>query len=509
MSRRWDRVSGILAGLILFNAAPCLAADNDEQRREAMLQVCRSDTGPWDEAIQWVRDHQRQPPGVPVPPKLAAPCHQCDDNNDQPSESEQLADAWIEQSTEPEATKIKTLLAVGHDWATVTGGSNALPEWAPTCIAHFSESEAMNNAFLLVDRLYAGKALPMAQQYKSDPERAYAGIRFLLAVARQRALLGGASTDEDLALAGEWVSNAIDQGQRQMFQEHKYQLCPTYLALFRKLGELTGDSRVNIDEYIRLARRMQEFMHFKVELDFDGQGAQPDAGYFKTRWRGTADLELELHPAQGCYTPKLAPDNALHVSVLSYEGQDQDGNAVSYVGPHDFTLPVSSIKLNLCGQQPQVELKLERFGPEVENIIVDGHPGSQHLLEDLFHSLLTLNLIHDSGLDQAQSRAAANQDRIQALQNKVRAHQGDQNWFFSPEGQRTIQEMNQVTSDVMGNAAATLGGGAGSLTDPHPGITWPWVNGRINPVDDNKDQSRDRLELHLKTIFQQHTVPGG
>jgi len=248
----------LLACLLFLGAAAAHAQAGDssslQQQKIAQLNV---DIAKWsqDNAANFTTysqyaHHEPKCPAIPVPPQIDPPCHACGDDTETPSETE--VDNWIKQVTEPETTYIKGLLTMGRfievdvvPWGPdlTSATQRALKPFYMDPADYSTDANTMAAALV-------GKVEEMANHYKNDPTRAYAGIKCLLAEEQSLEVLAKPDSfghNQTLAeydyskkeqqyviqLAADWAAAVVNTMDDSIFKNHKYNLCPVYASLVR------------------------------------------------------------------------------------------------------------------------------------------------------------------------------------------------------------------------------------------------------------------------------------
>lgn len=494
-----------IATAFALAAAPARAAPGDA----AVADFCRQHLAEYKELIKWTQEHtrKRDPPQVPVPPKLALPCRSCDDAAEK-TDAEKAAQAFVEGAMEPEASKMLALAKIARSRALfaeagTTGG----------CLGDVSAADAAQAAVTLADRIYTGKAIAMAERYEKDPDLAYAGVELLYAASKQRLIAHGlldeknAPTGDDaLSHAATWMTTLHDTMNRRIFKEYRYELCPTYAEVIRDwqllaAGNGSSDDAA-VEQLMSAPNKLNAFLNFRVQLDWDGTGEDGHGSILHVRFHGEGKLHVPVELAHSCF--RTDPVGELHVDVTAWEGHDEKGNAVEYVGPKSYVLPVKSVKLSLCAKAPELSLELAETGPKVETFT---HKGSQATTTITAESVQAL-LAHE-GVQSAADAASggdlkAMQQRVQKLQQKMRDHRNDPAWKSTPEGQETLQGLMDIASPVLGaRPGAAPSGGAPGHT-----IRVGWTNGSRQPVQKKLHFQTGKADFTLNVSVQQETLPG-
>jgi hypothetical protein len=468
-------------------------------------------------------------PQVPVPPMVDPPCHLCGASNTT-SAAETQVDNWVAQNEKPEADYIKTLAQMGHELALLQGlPSNELSPAALTALGKFSESEINEALVKLGHRLYEGKGIPMAQQYDHEPKQAYAGIKFLLAVARDSAILNGlngsstsADGDEAIQLSKTWMQSIADKIDNDIVSGHKYNLCPVYASIFRQV-ELLGGPSTDMTSFQQTVQKMQDLLKFDVKLNLKANGNMPDGSHFDITWSGKAKMHLDIDMSNSCYTPVVDNGGQMAVSVQNFTmiGIDKhsDGSEeqipVTLISDHNFNVTVEQPLLNLCDPSPILQIPFSAASFPQETIQAKGHSSKTSLFGSFLDAVIAPNNVNRKETNEVtgaapkveSAPAPSNDDNKQMndAQAQLNAHKGDINWLMGPQGQAAIAAIQKQVTAIVQNKIAAAGvstPNVSSITDIAKSIGaahLDWSNGSGTPA--SKTLHVDKDGAHFSATF--------
>ncbi len=450
------------ASLALAGAGPALATGPDQATRKQGQANWEADLRRYQEIEQWIKEHGKSRPEVPVPPKLSWPCKACGEGAEGPSQSETAANEFVDKASEPERGMARDLLRIKRD-VELAGNDPAIP---PAL-----RGLTFEGAKWLRDRVLHGKADPMARKYGTVPEMAYAGIKFVLVAKRAREELGtDAYEGTSMAELANWVKRIEDRIDTDIYEGHQYNLCPNYLAISREIRLLGEESGVNLAELEQTVRKMDDFLHFDLEMDWESEAEDTSGGggVIRIRWRAKGLFHLKMEIAHACFTPELVPEQQVQVDLLEYVMKDKQV-AAKYEGPWHYGVPVQSLKLTLCDQRPQLALQFADFSPKGAMLVIrEAPPQAETVINALFQVLT-------------------------AYQFAKR--------FQGPEGQQAIQDLTRMAT------------GAGASGGVNPvginGVKVPWTNGTARPVDATLEMNEGDTKIRLKVSLVQHPKGAG
>jgi hypothetical protein len=442
----------------------------------------------------------RTPVVVPEPPPVPPGCSQCGEKG--ANESQSAADQWFKKAEQPETQATSDLLSIlrvmtmlGYDPnANVHFDNTALTPLAKQCMKQFDVDTIKESVSKLIDRQYNGKALPMAQKYRKDPDRARAGIPFVLAAARAYALWGSNPNGDDPAMSvvGDWMRNVYSVYDKKIFSDHLYYWCPSYFAILRELALASGgETSTSAADFMKTARRLTDYMHFKVKLDISMIENDQDK-HTNVHWTGESDLSFALFEKDSCYTPNLR-QGSLMMTVDNWTMRGKDGS-INLVGPHVFEAPVGTVKINLCSQNPQLDLVFANFGPpsKIDQPMAPPIP--------VFSGVMNSVLADDAKKSgRLQSTTQSAKESMQSLKDQISKHSNDQAWLMSAEGQAVIAKITKLSMGATGDA---MQGGTPTISHITNELITPWQNGTPNVVDKSLtlDNDHGHFTLHLTIV---------
>jgi hypothetical protein len=360
------------ATLIVAANAPCAAQDASAAQLSAQIvQWGQANADAYAEAMA----ASRNPVGaVPVPPLIDPPCNLCGQRQNAVTNGAQLAQAWINQALQPEDRYLLTLANILKTAQQNEGYDiNALTPAAQAVVNQFNATLIRAAMKRLGNHLVVGKAIPMAQQNLNEPRRAYAGILFLIAAARD----GGVFIDSDnamqqiLDLARQWQQTVVNRADQDIEQGHRYNLCPVYLLLLRQLDTLSTEiNSLSADELEKQISEWQKLLYFDIDLNLHVSG-KSSHGIINADWDGKAKLKIVLDSLGSCYKPEIENSGNMEMSIQPYDFQwiehDKDGEVqIQYQGPTSFNVKLDLIQLNLCDPQPVLQLPLAGLHAPIE-----------------------------------------------------------------------------------------------------------------------------------------------
>ena len=452
----------------------------------------------------------KTPPVVPVPPALPPECKQCGFKG--PNETQAAVDQWFMQARKPEyqATqdllsilRVMTMLGFDPSETATPVDTSALTPVAKSCMKQFDIDTIKESVNKLVTRQYKSKAIPMAQKYRKDPDRLRAGVPFVLSAAREYELQTGEDVahGEGMQQAALWERSAFDAIEKTVFAKHEYYWCPSYMLMIGELERLGADKQIGNTLYDdpeanmrTMMRRLTDFMHFKVKMDVTMLENDGDK-HTSIHWTGESQLAFDINYGTVCYTPKLRQDS-LMMTVDNWMMRGKNG-AVNLVGPHVFEAPVGGIKLNLCGQNPQIDIVFSNFGPPSQT----DAPMTPPL--PVFSGVMQSVLADDakkSGRLQASAQNA--KESLQSLKDQIAKHANDRTWLLSPEGQAVIAKISNFASGAASGAMQAGVSGAPTVEHISNELVMPWQNGTDNVADKSMtlDDSHGHFIVHLTIV---------
>jgi hypothetical protein len=507
-----DRLCAIkrTAAALLLTAACAAAAHARDDKSQLFSQFVIDNLADYKQAVQYAR--QKQAPEVPMPPEIDSQCKLC--GSDAPTQGEQAAKDWEAQVLEPEATYVKKLLNIQKTYE-LLGGETTIPREAAAALKQYNFSRIPDDVNRLVDRVYDGKAVPMAKKYKGEPKRAYAGIKFLLDVARQKELLSGNTTidSEAVGLARDWVQSIADRIEQDILEGKKYNLCPMYTSIFRQIL-LMGGKDIDMSHYQQTVDKIQKMMYFDVNLDMhvhvipkDGNGGGDET------WSGKAKLHLKIDFQNACYTPEYVDGGTMTMTVTDLSLHDDEGNRVTLASSPNYIVPLGQPKLNLCDANPTLDTGIGSAGIPDEKVIYKGKMAPSVLLA-AYLNIASLKNSLDLGLSLAAGAPAAPgaaqhgsafanaAQQIAQIQQQIMSHSGDPNWISSPDGQAAMAAMQSAAAGARQDASALNQEAAAHKPVSLGTLQVPWTNGLAQPVSRNVEATGDDGNLRLKITVQ-------
>jgi hypothetical protein len=461
-----------------------------------VLEYCRQHRVTFPRALAQAKLLVKAKHDAPAPPPvIIPPCRQCGDKV-QIADADRVANDYINKESQPESDLARELIDVA---AWKTEGQSHVHDLNPAAAACYDSLDPSGEAPFVVselaDHLYQ-KADEGAHLFHKDATRAYAGIKFLLATARNVELFGGETTGA-LAAAGEWARAVVDQTNKRIFTNHEYGLCPGYLAMYRELAllGLPADDVAYVEQNVH---RIHDFLHFQIhftlhEVAHGGQGELTDIS-----WSGHSSLSFDLNTDQygGCYTPKMAPDHfVVHVDSFTMHGH---GGNVYLQGPTDFEVALSGLHIPLCDSHPNLDFTISDFGP-ASRLNAKGNIEGSYLFEEAMLPIM----YHDRKAAAVETNQL--KSKLASLQAEVKLHANDQSWMMA----HAADIMRQV--QVLQNTNATSGpqvdtnleeGVALGKVGVQQLLSVPWFSGTPDPVDKTieLDKGTTHITFHMSVV---------
>ncbi len=514
-----ERFGGIvrLCGVFLLAAGCAVATHAEDQAVSAKaIQFARESIASYKEAVQYARNGPKAE--IPVPPEIAPPCHVCGDTTKTSGESD--VDDWVKQSMEPEAKYSGTIGSIARQVQIFRGGD--LSEEAKRALNPFGDDKSsLTDLALLAQRVYSKKALPMADQYDTDPKRAYAGIRFLLTATKEYLLLIDdlpvKTVDNDgyaLSLTMKWVMSVSKKIDEDIFQGKKYNLCPEYVAVAQQLFLLSG-SEPDMAAFQKTIDKIEKMMYFDVNFHLhvhvipkDGSGGGDET------WSGTAKLHVNIDFRNACYTPQYVDGGKMAITVTDFSLHDDQGNPVTLTSSRNYSVPLRQPKLNLCDTDAMLDTGIGSAGVPDEETTYSGKT-SPSILLSAYLNIASMKNSLDLGQPLTTSAAAAPRgtaahgsdfvsatQRIQEIQKQIMAHSNDPNWISSPDGQAAVAAMQSAAAGARQDAAAMNQQAAGRKPVSLGTVRVPWTNGKAEPVNRSIEATGDDGNLLLKITVE-------
>jgi len=488
-------------------------AHTREQRVEQINRTaaawCAESHTELDSIFAWAHAHRRTGSDVPTPPEAYPPCVSCDQAGPNPPANPDV-DQWILDSMNPEAANLAKLNQIIKH-AELTIPSPELTDANVSCVGKLLDDPYLDATNDLVSSLVE-KTKKMAQQFRNEPKRAYAGTLLLLKVAhfqqtatcenrtrvwtRNNTLTyytcNGASKGEtDLPqIAAAWTRSLVNTIEDEAVRGHQYSLCPTYASLARSI-ELLGGEGVTFDELAKVQAEIVKALHFQLDVKFTASGSDKN-GSFNVALSGSGAVHFELDPGKSCFKP-VVDGGMVHMNVDNYSVTDAD-----FVGPKSFDLAVDRLIVTMCdtASPPLFILHFKDY-PPFEQVVSKGHQTTTALIQSTFGLGLnqpalanvgksaTNATLDTSGTKGVPTNGAPNTVDLKRLQAELQAHQKDPGWFTSPEGQAVIKEMQAgALAKVYGQAVNTeFANTPGVVANPANSVRVNWTNGSDTPVD--------------------------
>jgi hypothetical protein len=511
------RIVRILCALLLTAACAATARAEDATLSAQAIDFANKNSAAYKQAVEYAKHGPKAE--IPVPPVFAPPCHACGDTSESKTDTD--VDKWMKDSFEPEAGYSQTIGSIAKQVELLKGGD--LSSEALRALSQFGdEKSSLANMALLAERVYEKKALPMAEKYDSDPQRAYAGIQFLLSATRQYLLLVPdlpvktvANDDYALSLAKKWIKSISNKIEQDIFEGKKYNLCPEYASVVRQLL-LLGDAEPDLAEFQKTIEKIQKMMYFDVNLNLhvhvipkDGNGGGDET------WSGNAKLHLNIDFKNACYTPEYVDGGNMTMTVKDLSFHDDEGNPVTLVSSPNYVIPLGQPKINLCDNDPVLDTGMGGPGIPDETIRYKGKAVPSMVLA-AYLNIATMKNSMDLGLPMASGSSAMGSgsaaqgqgfanaaQQIAQIQQQIMSHSSDPNWISSPDGQAAMAAMQAAATGARQDASA-LNQQARAHRPVSVGGTLrvPWTNGDAQPVLRNVTATGDDGNLQLKITVQ-------
>lgn len=431
------------------------AKTSPKSMNQIIAEFCLKNTDPYELIKKWLKDNKGKNKVI-TPLAMDASCHDCHDPDQYKKDTAKI-NKWINESNQPEADYIRTLLSIQREWTLLGGGDNIVNSEIPKCFYEFSTDEFADMEAQLARRIY-DRVADMARKNKKVPQYAFAGITYLLSVSRDLMLLGvlNSSDNSDISMAGEWLQTCYDQFDKRLFKEYQYQLYPTYLSLVRNLALLGVEN--NTGDIMEWMKKMDEFMHFKLKVDFEAKGHGDHGGTYHALVKGEVEVQCKLQDG-GCYVWEPVNGNDMKFEVKEVIFQSDQGEA-TYAGPPTFSVPVA-LKVNMCADNPTLKLSFSSFGDPQETYNVSG--GGTAQAQALYG--LAMATLGSVNLDKMKSQANQLKDKaeqlkghegeIDAAAKRLRDHKNDPSYLNSAQGKSDMAMMNQMAK-TMGYDPSTI-----------------------------------------------------
>jgi hypothetical protein len=440
------------AGILFFFCLPfyCYAQagkassskNQPKSYEEAVAKFCLANTDAFDLIKKWIKDNKGKNTTV-APLAMDPSCHDCHDPSQFQKDTAKI-NAWMTANNKPESDMMTTLLKMHHDWRKL-GGSNNIDLSLPKCFYHFSDDDFFNMEVALEERGYE-RVMAMARKYKGFPQYAFAGIIYVLNICREKSLLisNTSPSDEGVQIAGEWMQTCYNQFDKRLFKDYQYQLYPTYIYMIRQLY-LTG-VQTEFDDLGKWIKKMNDFMQFKLKVEFEASGHGDDGGKFHALVSGETIIQCKLK--EDCYVWEPMDGNEMQFKIKDVVFQSDQGKAV-YKSPATFSVPVT-IKVGMCTDNPTFKISFGSFGdPNETYATADG----QDIHSPLLYSLAVATL-GSANLNRMQNQAEnirKNADKtkgkeaeVEAAAKRLNQHKNDPSYLNSAQGKADMSLMKQM-----------------------------------------------------------------
>ena len=409
----------------------------------------------------WIAAHKNTKPAIPVPPVVDPECHDCNEVN--PTDQKQaIIDAFNNKSKQPEADMITTLLKIEREKSLLTSDNNTSPQNTQgsassnsgmACLYDLSDDEIQRYISFLMNR-EVDKANGMLDTYYNRGEFFPGGIQFYLMVMRDRAMLGfGDDNLEDTKIPA-WIKEYFNKYKNRLFNEYQYQLFPAIFYLPRQMellgADLTYNKVVNhngqydlekIDEVTEAWNKAISFMHFKLTIDYVGDGSDQDGDMAKVRFNGETELKCQINRGHQnpCFEwgPETSGLMTFKIKQVEFHGHDKE--VVTYDGPSEFSVPVH-FNVNMCDDQPEFRMFFDRLWPQEEHY---KHNQVGELTTPLLYRVVsaTLGNANEKSLEKEVDKMKAStgkysETEMEAWNQRMEAHANDPNYFKTAQGKK-------------------------------------------------------------------------
>jgi hypothetical protein len=408
----WLAAKGALAAAgALATAIPAAAQSTTNAQLSAQIvQWGQANASAYAEAMA----ASRNPVGaVPVPPLIDPSCQLCGQQQNSVANGAQQAQAWINRALQPEDRYMVTLLNILKTaQQNQESDINTLTPAAQAVVHQYSSTLIQAAIKRLGNHLVLGKAIPMAKQNLNEPRRAYAGILFMIAAAKE----GGLLNDNDdamrkiLDLARQWQQTVVDRADQDIEQGHRYNLCPAYLLMLRQLDTLSAEiNSISVDELANKISEWQKLLYFSVNMSLHVSG-QTNKGSINADWEGKARLKLVLDSLGSCYKPEIDDGGVMQMSIQPYDFQwvqhDKDEDVqIQYQSPNTFDVKLNLIQLNLCDPQPVLQLPLAGLHAPIETYEVKGKSFQNMMFGSFMGAVVQANHTNQPKVNQMTGRS--------------------------------------------------------------------------------------------------------
>jgi hypothetical protein len=419
--------------------------DGPKSMEGLIARFCLANNDPYQLIRKWIKDNKGKN-SVVIPLAMDPSCHDCHDP-DQYKKDTAAIHKWMEASNKPESDMIRHLLTMQKDWE-LLGGSNIVNPDVPKCFYDFSDEEFSEMEKALAGRIY-DRVIAMAKKNKGYPQYAFAGIMYLLSVTRDFMLIGGTTNDEEaMGLAADWLQSCYKQFDKRLFKEYQYQLYPSYIGMIRDLA-LAG-VETNVDDMVKWLKKMEDFMHFKLKIEFEASGHGDNGGKYHALVSGETEIQCKLK--EGCYVWEPVDGKDMEFEVKEVIFQSDQGSA-NYKLPKTFSAPVT-LKVNMCADDPVFKITFDSFGDPRETYTTSEGPEFQSpLLYGL--AMATLGSVNldkmKSQLNDMKQKAdqfKGKEGQMDAAAKRLNDHKNDPDYLKSPQGKADMASMNEAAKSM-------------------------------------------------------------
>lgn len=458
-------------------------------------KTCAADLSSLNQIV--AASKSKQDPDIPEPPEYDPPCQSCDEANG-PAPTPPEVQNWIDDSLKPESTMMDQLLKVQRDVESVSGSDDLTPA-NQHCLRDITDFQRFQDAVNKLLLRQWKKAQDMTEVHSSEYKRAYGGIAFINQVAKAYQLAfcnavyvnmksctepaSGPPSDWE-SLEKQWLESVTSHLKDEIFNQHQYNLCPSYMSNFTALFALgTSQSASDLDEIQQTIAKIRQFLHFQITLNVKGNNTGKGAST-NVAWQATGKFHIDINQQKACYTPTM--DGPIQATVTNYSVPN-----VTLISPRSFSLQVDKLVLTMCDPNPLFVIRFKNT-PPAEQVQAGGRTATAGLIGEPFGVALATPTLDLYGKD--AKNATINTSSSYGLPSntgpaqvdptkEIQAHKGDPSWFLTAAGQQALQQMQaQVMQKVQGSAAATdiLSGGVNYSPAT---LRVNWTNGTASPVD--------------------------
>lgn len=453
--------------------------DNETAQKKLETQVekdCIEYKEKFDAMKAWVDTHKKiTPEEIPVPPVLYEDCHDCKEQGYE-DRNQPVIDAFIKKSTQPESDFIGLILEIARTKELLlgvdnSGGTGLFPDHYVdntdhySCLKHLDNYEMKEMLYVLEGRMY-DKISMMRQKYGREGEYFKAGAALYLSVLRSLALLGY-NTDEksDLAELAFWSTKFYEKTRDRLFKQFQYQLYPGIFYIPRDMmmlgvdesyfakRKLTYDgNKYKIEKEDGVVKTFNEaisFMHFKLKINYMGNGRGQNGDMVKVRFNGEVELRCRVNGSQQepCFewVPESGGSMTFKIEQAEFQGHDKE--VITYSGPVEFSVPVQ-FYVNMCDDQPLFRMTFDRLWPQEEHYKHNqagelNTPMLYHLISATLGSANTENLKKE--VDKLKSQSGKyNEAEMEAWNARMEAHGNDSSYFKTEQGRKDLAMARQL-----------------------------------------------------------------